>query len=98
MLFRSGVDQWVTLDNTDQTTENGILFADARWATTGDIDPVADDFKLEDQGVLKKEHQKKLLAMLKFVKNEDRCRLVQVYEYFGHKAERDCGHCDVCRK
>jgi hypothetical protein len=26
-----GVLQWVIIDNTDQTTENGILFADARW-------------------------------------------------------------------
>lgn len=40
----SGVDQWVTLDNADQTTENGILFADARWAGNGTTDPVADSF------------------------------------------------------
>ena len=37
-----GVDQWVTLDNTDQTTENGILFADARWAPNGTTDPITD--------------------------------------------------------
>jgi hypothetical protein len=36
----SGVDQWVTINNTDQTTENGILFADARWATDGSTDPI----------------------------------------------------------
>ncbi len=35
-----GVDQWVTLNNTDQTTENGVLFADARWATNGTTDPI----------------------------------------------------------
>jgi len=35
-----GVDQWVQIDNTDQTTENGILFADARWAPNGTTDPV----------------------------------------------------------
>jgi Phage tail sheath C-terminal domain len=35
-----GVDQWVTLDNTDQTTENGVLFADARWATNGTTNPI----------------------------------------------------------
>ena len=39
-----GVDQWVTIDNTDQTTENGILFADARWAPNGTTNPVTDDF------------------------------------------------------
>jgi len=27
--------KWETLDKTDQTTENGVLFADARWATAG---------------------------------------------------------------
>ena len=35
-----GTDQWVTIDNTDQTSENGIVFADARWSTA-DVDPVA---------------------------------------------------------
>ena len=39
----SGVDQWVSINTTDQTTENGILFADARWAPNGTTDPVADD-------------------------------------------------------
>lgn len=36
------VDQWVAVDTTDQVTENGILFADARWATNGTTDPVSD--------------------------------------------------------
>jgi hypothetical protein len=35
-----GVDQWVLIDNTDQTTENGILFADARWASNGTTNPI----------------------------------------------------------
>ena len=39
-----GVDQWVAIDNTDQTTENGVLFADARWAPNGTTDPIADAF------------------------------------------------------
>ena len=38
----SGVDQWVEIDTTDQVTQNGILFADARWSSTGTVDPVAD--------------------------------------------------------
>lgn len=38
----AGVDQWVLLDNTDQTTENGVLFADARWGGSGSVDPVND--------------------------------------------------------
>ena len=35
-----GVDQWITLNNTDQTTQNGVLFADARWSSTGTVNPI----------------------------------------------------------
>ena len=31
----SNVDKWVLLNNTDQTSSTGVLFADARWATNG---------------------------------------------------------------
>ena len=48
MIYRwesvEGVDQWVLIDNTDQTTENGILFADARWSNTGTVDPISGAF------------------------------------------------------
>ena len=37
-----GVLQWVVVNNTDQTTENGVLFADARWATNGTTNPITD--------------------------------------------------------
>ena len=37
-----GVDQWVQVDTSDQTTENGVFFADARWAPNGTTDPVSD--------------------------------------------------------
>ena len=36
----SGVDQWVLINNTDNTSQNGILFADARWSTAGNVNPV----------------------------------------------------------
>ncbi len=39
------VDQWVILDNTDQTTQNGIAFLDARWATNGTTDPITGDIQ-----------------------------------------------------
>lgn len=35
-------DQWVLIDNTDQTSSTGVAFADARWATSGTTNP-ADD-------------------------------------------------------
>jgi hypothetical protein len=33
----------VLIDNSDQTTQNGILFADVRWAGNGTTDPITDD-------------------------------------------------------
>ena len=36
------VNQWVEINNTDQVTPDGILFADARWATNNNTDPIAD--------------------------------------------------------
>ena len=46
MIYRwqsvSGVDQWVSINTTDQVTQNGILFADARWAPNGTTDPISD--------------------------------------------------------
>jgi hypothetical protein len=38
----NGTGEWVQIDNTDQTTENGILFADARWAPNGTTNPITD--------------------------------------------------------
>jgi hypothetical protein len=38
----NGVYQWVQISNADQTTSNGILFQDARWAPNGTTDPIAD--------------------------------------------------------
>jgi len=35
-------DKWVLIDNTDQTSGSGVLFADARWATNGTTNPVND--------------------------------------------------------
>lgn len=35
-------DVWVRIDNTDQTSSNGVVFADARWATNGTTDPIND--------------------------------------------------------
>jgi hypothetical protein len=36
----NGNNEWVQIDNTDQTTQNGILFADARWAPNGTTNPI----------------------------------------------------------
>ena len=38
----NGTDQWVLINNTNRTTENGIVFADARWGDAGTINPIDD--------------------------------------------------------
>jgi Phage tail sheath C-terminal domain len=38
-----GVNQWVLIVNTDRQSSNGILFADARWSTTGTVNPITGD-------------------------------------------------------
>jgi hypothetical protein len=40
----AGENQWVSVNTTDQVTENGVLFADARWAPNGTTDPISDPF------------------------------------------------------
>ena len=37
---------WTLIDNSDQTSENGILFADARWDTDGTTNPITGDIPL----------------------------------------------------
>jgi len=50
MLWRweslQGTDQWVQLDTTSSSDENGVLFADARWDTDGSSDIFLDDVPL----------------------------------------------------
>ena len=38
----AAVDKWVLIDNADGTSQSGILFADARWATNGTTSPAND--------------------------------------------------------
>ena len=40
--WNSGTTKWVLLDKTDQTTENGVLFDDARWGTDGTKEDASD--------------------------------------------------------
>jgi len=35
---------WTQINNTDHTSSNGIVFADARWSTTGLVDPASEPF------------------------------------------------------
>ena len=42
-IYRYNGTAFELIDNTDQVTTDGILFADARWATNGTTDPIVDD-------------------------------------------------------
>ena len=35
---------WSKIDNTDKISQNGIVFADARWGTNGSVNPITDPF------------------------------------------------------
>jgi len=41
-----GVNAWVQINNADQSSENGIVFADARWDVDGTSDPITDPLTL----------------------------------------------------
>lgn len=40
-LSRYNGSSWVKIDNTDQVGQNGIVFADARWGSSNNVDPVS---------------------------------------------------------
>ncbi len=60
-------------------------------------EPLTEDFfRLENQSILKKEHQKKLLEMLRWTIELNECRLALIYKYFGLENEDPCLQCDNC--
>lgn len=42
-IYRYDGTEWNLIDNSDQISSDGILFADARWGTSGNVDPASDD-------------------------------------------------------
>ena len=82
--YRLATGKWELLDKTDQTTENGILFADARWATSGAatnasniddllsstyLDPDAPDPDLYPKGMLLFNTRRSGFNVKRFVQN-----------------------------
>jgi len=41
---RNATNAWIAIDNTDAVSQNGVVFADARWDMDGTTDPVTGDF------------------------------------------------------
>jgi hypothetical protein len=81
--YNGGTTQWDLIDKSDQTTEDGILFADARWNTDGGdgeatiaelvasdfLDPDAPDPALYPQGMLLWNMRRSGFNVKKFVRN-----------------------------
>jgi hypothetical protein len=43
VLYRYNGATWDLIDKTDQVSADGIVFADARWSTNGNVNPITDD-------------------------------------------------------
>lgn len=43
VIYRYEYNDWALIDNTDQISVGGIVFADARWSFNGSTDPIVDD-------------------------------------------------------
>jgi ATP-dependent DNA helicase RecQ len=54
-------------------------------------------FALENQQQLLKHHNQKLYSFLQWIKNKEDCRMLKIYEYFGHVGDGPCGLCDNCQ-
>lgn len=82
--YNATSSKWILVDKTDQTTENGILFADARWSGAGDdvapdsveklltlnyLDPDAPDPALYPKGMLLWNLRRSGFNVKRFVRN-----------------------------
>lgn len=45
-----------------------------------------------------KSQNEKLLAMLRWAKQDEGCRMKTIYSYFGHSEVEPCGVCDLCQE
>lgn len=53
-------------------------------------------FEAENQELLMKHHNLKLYALVKWIRDSETCRLVQIYNYFGVQGSLPCDLCDNC--
>lgn len=54
-------------------------------------------FRKEIQSLNEKKKQQ-VTAVLGYIENQKTCLARQLLAYFGEEAEKDCGHCSVCKK
>lgn len=46
--------------------------------------------------ILREEHEKRIAAMMTYLRDARHCRTRQLLAYFGEEGRGDCGHCDYC--
>lgn len=59
--------------------------------------PTEEQFEIENGEEILRAQNTKLLKMVQWVQNRESCRLVEIYNYFGHENKKECGECDNCR-
>lgn len=45
----------------------------------------------------RKQYEQRILSMIQYVTDKDRCHSRFLLTYFGERETRNCGHCDICR-
>lgn len=43
-----------------------------------------------------KNKKTKINAVINFIENQEKCRVIQLLSYFDEEKQEDCGHCSVC--
>lgn len=100
--YNSTLNRWILVDKTDQTTENGIIFADARWSTNGQdsepaaitellnsnyVDPDAPDPALYPEGMMLWNLRRSGFNVKRFVRNY--INLNELNTRFGNQSTAD---------
>lgn len=61
-------------------------------------EPGDEFFEQMNPAFLLKNQQTKLYDFVQWIKNEEECRMVKIYSYFGDGGHAECGQCDVCSR
>ena len=107
-IYRWGAnDAWALVDKTDQTSENGVLFADARWSTAGSdsdaaeitdmlvsdyLDPDAPDSALYPKGMLLWNLRRSGFNVKRFEQNYIDTNNADYAAYYPHRWVTDSGN------
>ncbi len=71
-----------------ESAESRLGFSAVQAPTAEQLQELADKKRVQTAS-------QKLLQMLQLAQKKEGCRMVEIYNYFGHPAE-PCGYCDLC--